>query len=43
MTADTAKVTKDGGSVEAITGATITSKAVCSAVRAAIAAVGTLG
>ncbi|MCI7370041.1 MAG: FMN-binding protein [Firmicutes bacterium] len=43
LTADTAKVTKDGGSVEAITGATITSKAVCSAVRAAIAAVGTLG
>ena len=43
LNADTAKVTKDGGSVEAITGATITSKAVCSAVRAAIAAVGTLG
>ena len=43
LTADQAKVTKDGGSVEAITGATITSEAVCSAVRAAIAAVGTLG
>ena len=43
LNADNAKVTKDGGSVEAITGATITSKAVCSAVRAAIAAVGTLG
>lgn len=43
LNADTAKVTKDGGSVEAITGATITSKAVCSAVQAAIAAVGTLG
>lgn len=43
LTADTAKVTKDGGTVEAITGATITSKAVCSAVQAAIAAVGTLG
>ena len=43
LSADQAKVTKDGGSVEAITGATITSKAVCSAVRAAIAAVGTLG
>lgn len=43
LTADTAKVTKDGGSVQAITGATITSKAVCSAVQSAIAAVGTLG
>lgn len=43
LTADTAKVTKDGGSVQAITGATITSKAVCSAVRAAIAAVESLG
>ena len=43
LNADNAKVTKDGGSVEAITGATITSKAVCAAVRAAIAAVGTLG
>ena len=43
LTADQAKVTKDGGKVEAITGATITSKAVCSAVRAAIAAVEALG
>ena len=43
LTADQAKVTKDGGKVEAITGATITSKAVCSAVRAAIAAVESLG
>ncbi|MDD5901837.1 MAG: FMN-binding protein [Oscillospiraceae bacterium] len=43
LTADQAKVTKDGGSIEAITGATITSKAVCSAVRAAIAAVESLG
>ena len=43
LNADNAKVTKDGGSVEAITGATIPPKAVCSAVRAAIAAVGTLG
>ena len=43
LTADTAKVTKDGGAVEAITGATITSKAVGSAVQAAIAAIGTLG
>ena len=43
LTADQAKVTKDGGSIEAITGATITSKAVCSAVSAAIAAVESLG
>ena len=43
LSADQAKVTKDGGSVEAITGATITSKAVCTAVRDAIAAVETLG
>lgn len=43
LTADQAKVTKEGGSVEAITGATITSKAVCTAVRDAIAAVETLG
>lgn len=43
LTADQAKVTKDGGKVEAITGATITSKAVCSAVSAAIAAVESLG
>ena len=43
LTADQAKVTKDGGKVDAITGATITSKAVCSAVSAAIAAVESLG
>ena len=42
-TVQTLQVTKDGGKVEAITGATITSKAVCSAVRAAIAAVESLG
>ena len=43
LNADQAKVTKDGGSVEAITGATITSKEVCLAVRDAIAAVESLG
>ena len=37
------KVTKDGGQINAITGATITSRAVCTAVGAAIEAVGTLG
>lgn len=42
-TADQAKVTKDGGEINAITGATITSRAVCTAVNAAIAAVSTLG
>ncbi|WP_294511735.1 RnfABCDGE type electron transport complex subunit G [uncultured Intestinimonas sp.] len=36
-------VTKDGGEIAALTGATITSRAVCSGVNAAIAAVGTLG
>lgn len=36
-------VTKDGGDIAALTGATITSRAVCSGVNAAIAAVGTLG
>ena len=36
-------VTKDGGQINAITGATITSRAVCTAVGAAIEAVGTLG
>lgn len=43
LTADQAKVTKDGGQINAITGATITSRAVCTAVGAAIEAVGTLG
>ena len=36
-------VTKDGGDIAALTGATITSRAVSSGVNAAIAAVGTLG
>ncbi|MGN8968186.1 RnfABCDGE type electron transport complex subunit G [Intestinimonas sp. HCP28S3_D6] len=36
-------VTKDGGEIAALTGATITSRAVCSGVNAAITAVGTLG
>ena len=43
LTADQAKVTKDGGQINAITGATITSRAVCTAVGAAIDAVSTLG
>lgn len=43
LTADEAMVTKDGGVIEAITGATITSRAVCTAVGAAIEAVSTLG
>ena len=36
-------VTKDGGSINAITGATITSRAVSAGVNAALEAVGTLG
>ena len=36
-------VTKDGGEITPLTGATITSRAVCSGVNAAISAVGTLG
>ena len=36
-------VTKDGGEIAALTGATITSRAVCDGVNAAITAVGTLG
>ena len=36
-------VTKDGGEVEAITGATITSRAVCEGVNAALACAATLG
>ncbi len=43
ITVDQAKVTKDGGSIEAITGATITSKAVCLAVTSAITAVESMG
>ena len=38
-----AAVTKDGGSVEALTGATVTSRAVCSGVNAALEAVKTVG
>ena len=36
-------VTKDGGEVEAITGATITSRAVCAGVNAALEVVGKMG
>ena len=36
-------VTKDGGAMDAITGATITSRAVCAGVNAALACVATLG
>ena len=36
-------VTKDGGSMDAITGATITSRAICDGVNAALACVGGLG
>ena len=36
-------VTKDGGEIAAITGATITSRAVCAGVNAALAVVGNLG
>ena len=36
-------VTKDGGTVEAITGATITSRAICDGVNAALACAATLG
>ena len=39
----TLAVTKDGGEINALTGATITSRAVSNGVTAAIAAVGTLG
>lgn len=40
---DTAKVTKDGGTINALTGATITSRAVCNGVNSAVAAVASLG
>ena len=36
-------VTKDGGAVDSITGATITSRAVCTGINAALACVGNLG
>ena len=39
----TAAVTKDGGSVEALTGATVTSRAICAGVNAALEAVKTVG
>jgi len=39
----TLSVTKDGGEVEAITGATITSRAICVGVNAALACAATLG
>ena len=37
------KVTKDGGEINAITGATITSRGVCEAVTSAIAAAASMG
>ena len=36
-------VTKDGGAVDSITGATITSRAICAGINAALACVGNLG
>ena len=39
----TLAVTKDGGAVDSITGATITSKAICTGINAALACVGNLG
>ena len=39
----TAAVTKDGGTIDAITGATITSRAVCAGVNSAIAAAASMG
>ncbi len=39
----TAAVTKDGGSIDAITGATITSRAVCNGVNSAVAAAASMG
>jgi len=39
----TAAVTKDGGSIAAITGATITSRAVCAGVNSAVAAAASMG
>ena len=40
---DIVSVTKDGGTIEAITGSTITSRAVCDGVNAARAVVEALG
>ena len=39
----TLSVTKDGGQVDAITGATITSRAICDGINAALAAVAAMG
>ena len=39
----TAAVTKDGGTIDALTGATITSRAVCAGVNSAIAAAASMG
>jgi len=39
----TAAVTKDGGTINAITGATITSRAVCAGVNSAVAAAASVG
>ena len=39
----TVSVTKDGGEVEAITGATITSRAICDGINAALECVGNMG
>ena len=39
----TLAVTKDGGAVDSITGATITSRAICTGINAALACVGNLG
>ena len=41
--ADSVSVAKDGGTIDSITGATITSRAVCAGVNAALACVATLG
>lgn len=43
MTVDDVKVTKDGGKIDALTGATITSRAVCNGVTSALNAVAELG
>ena len=40
---DTLSVTKDGGQVDAITGATITSRAICQGINAALACVANIG
>ena len=42
-TSGSVAVSKDGGALEAITGATITSRAVCAGVNAALACVANLG